>query len=78
MTREVPARQYRYGDEVRLGVGTDFLHLLSGMAAGVVYYDPGIKMEVIGGRVTTKRRSQWRVKAKDLPTLYEHWEIVSL
>lgn len=78
MVRDAPSRQYCYGPKVQLGVGTDFLHFLAALAVGVVYYDPGIKMVEAAGRVLTKRRSQWRVKAKHVPALYDHVEIVDL
>ncbi|MCM3904788.1 MAG: MvaI/BcnI restriction endonuclease family protein, partial [Pyrinomonadaceae bacterium] len=43
--RTDPRRQYRYGHQVRMAIGTDFLRFLKGMANGMVYYDPGIKLE---------------------------------
>lgn len=76
--RTSPVVQYRYGPAARLGIGTDFLHLLSAIAAGRVYYDPGIKMVQLDGSTTVKKRSQWRVRPLNLPTLYDHVELVDL
>lgn len=76
--RAVGNVQYRYGPLVRLGVGTDFLHLLAAIASGEVYYDPGIKMIELGSKATVKKRSQWRVRPVNLPRLYEHVEMVDL
>lgn len=67
-----PAREYRYGQTVRLGDGTDFLLFLKSFATGVIYYDPGIKLEkASSSRPESKRRSQFRIKSADLGTLYQ-------
>lgn len=70
--RKVPEQSYRYGRKVLLGEGSDFLLFLEAMSVGAVYYDPGIKLE---GASTdspkTKRRSQFRIKSKDLGSLYQ-------
>lgn len=69
--RKMPDLAYRYGDTVRLGEGTDFLRLLNAIAKGSVYYDPGIKLEKASEtRSKAKRRSQFRIKFSDLPSLY--------
>lgn len=73
MKRAVPHLQYYYGNTVRLCEGTDFLKLLAAIADGKVYYDPGIKLENASDpkKKKTKRRSQFRVKSKDIATLYK-------
>lgn len=76
--RTSPTTQYRYGSEVRLGIGTDFLRLMHALASGNVYYDPGIKMVELEGNTQIKKRSQWRVRSRDLPGLYETMEAVDL
>lgn len=69
--RTDPARAYRYGPRVRLGEGTDFLKLLAAVAAGEVYYDPGIKLENASTlKPAIKRRSQFRIKSGNLVALY--------
>ncbi|MCF8467208.1 MAG: MvaI/BcnI restriction endonuclease family protein [Sneathiella sp.] len=71
--------QYRYGSTVALCTGTDFNLLLNSLAARAVYYDPGIKVENIGSpNESDKRRSQFRVKPKDIPELYHTLELVEL
>jgi hypothetical protein len=77
-SHQVPRRQYCYGDQVRLAVGTDFLRFLKAMAAGFVYYDPGIKVENASSAPRVKRRSQFRVSSRDVATLYESLELVRL
>ena len=59
---------------IRLCEGTDFLKLLAAFADGKVYYDPGIKLENASdpGRKKTKRRSQFRVKSRNITALYKH------
>jgi hypothetical protein len=47
LTEKENERQYKYGNNIILGTGTDFQLFLSQMAKGNIYYDPGIKMENI-------------------------------
>jgi hypothetical protein len=74
----IPERKYRYGNLIRLGNGTDFLLYLKALARGLVYYDPGIKLESASTTPRTKRRSQFRMKSADLPALYHSMETVDL
>lgn len=76
--RQAPQRQYCYGDQVRLAVGTDFLRFMKAMAAGVIYYDPGIKLEFASTAPKVKRRSQFRVASRNISALYETVELVHL
>lgn len=70
--RTDPANQYRYGNPVLLAEGTDPLMLLNGLQTGAVYYDPAVKLEKINSdSPTSKRRSQFRVKLKDIEGLYK-------
>jgi hypothetical protein len=73
MKRNSPSLQYHYGYLVRLCEGTDFLRLLRAFACGSVYYDPGIKLENASSpqRKKTKRRSQFRIKSRDISSLYK-------
>ena len=76
MKEDSPVLMYRYGPVVRLGEGTDFLRFLKAAAAGLVYYDPGIKVENLSTKPKEKRRNQFRVKSKNIQSLYEslHFE----
>jgi hypothetical protein len=65
-----PDRQYCYGNRVRLAKGTDSLKLLSAIACGTVYYDPGIKLENASTAPEVKRRSQFRIPSKHLSLVY--------
>lgn len=77
--RKEPARQYHYGDKVRLAEGTDSLRLLKALFAGAVYYDPGIKLEnASSAKPTNKRRSQFRIASKNISALYESVQLVTL
>lgn len=70
-----PVRQYSYGHTISLGLGTDFKLFLDAMAAGSIYYDPGIKLEnAFSGRPKTKRRSQFRIRVSSLDSLYRSWQ----
>jgi hypothetical protein len=77
--RKEPARQYYYGDKVRLAERTDSLRLLKALFAGAVYYDPGIKLEnASSAKPTNKRRSQFRIASKNISALYETVELVAV
>mgnify|MGYP001317669806 FL=1 len=74
-------QQYCYGNKVKLGTITDFSLFLKQIHERVIYYDPGIKleMELSGKRKQTiKRRSQFRIKSGNLSSLYKNNEIVDL
>lgn len=73
--RDAPRRQYRFGRYVRLARHTNGLMLLRAIATGSVYYDPGIKLEKDG---TNKRRSQFRVKSRELGQLYRDFDSVDV
>jgi hypothetical protein len=66
-----PAK-YRYGKDVKLCRSTDANLLLKAVSEGHVYYDPGIKLD----RSTSKthRRSQFRIKFKQVGRLYRQTE----
>lgn len=71
-------RQYKYGNNIILGTGTDFQLFLGQMANGNIYYDPGIKMENVSTKPKIKKRSQFRIKSHHLRNLYKENEIVDL
>jgi hypothetical protein len=71
-------RKYKYGNNVVLGTGTDFQLFLLEMAKGNIYYDPGIKLESMSTKPKIKKRSQFRIKSKFLPNLYNTNEIVNV
>lgn len=71
MCRGKPDAEYLYGDSWRLGEGTDFNRFLHAVSVGQVIYDPGIKLEgASGDRPQLKRRNQFRIRSKDLGSLY--------
>jgi hypothetical protein len=78
MKRTEPEWQYCYGPRVRLGQGTDSLRLLSALASGFVYYDPGIKLENASTKPAVKRRSQFRIASKNIAALYETLDTVTV
>jgi hypothetical protein len=59
-----PPPEYSYGPRILLCEQTDFSLFLKAVASGVVYYDPGIKMEKASSpKPVIKRRSQFRIIA---------------
>lgn len=71
-------RQYKYGNNVILGTGTDFQLFLRQMSNGNIYYDPGIKMENASSKPKIKKRSQFRIKSQYLPYLYQVNEVLDI
>ena len=71
-----PTVGFRFGGEVDIARGTDYLMFLSALADGRVYYDPGIKV-LHGDTETSKRRSQFRVSRSKLRSLYHEFTRVS-
>lgn len=71
-------RQYKYGNNIILGTGTDFQLFLGQMANGNIYYDPGIKMENASTKPKIKKRSQFRIKSQNLPNLYKVNEVLDI
>ena len=58
---------------------TDFSLFLKAVSDGVVYYDPGIKMEqASSASPTIKRRSQFRVKHNQLVQMYHGHDLVDI
>ena len=78
LSETINVRQYKYGNNIILGTGTDFQRFLGQMACGNIYYDPGIKMESASNEPTIKKRSQFRINSKYLENLYTINEIVDI
>jgi len=78
-SNEAGELQYRYANKnILLGEGTDFSFLFKAVARQEIYYDPGIKVENISTKPTTKRRSQFRISSKYLGNLYHNHRYVEL
>jgi len=78
LLRKDPNQQYSFGNKVILGRITSFDYFLRQMFLGNIYYDPGIKMENVSTYPKIKRRSQFRIRSRFLPQLYEQNEILDL
>jgi hypothetical protein len=67
-------RAYRYTSPILLGEGTRFEKLLTGLASGAVYYDPGSKItDATSTKSKVKARSQFRIGRKNLAQLYDRF-----
>lgn len=74
-----PPPEYSYGPKVLLCEQTDFSLFLKAVASGVVYYDPGIKMEKASStKPDIKHRSQFRIKHNNLGDMYHQSEVLDL
>lgn len=70
---------YRYRNPVLLGERTDFSKYLGALAAGLVVFDPGSKVDGVStARPRVKARSQFRIQKKHLASLYEHFDELNL
>lgn len=70
---------YCYVNPVLLGERTDFSKYLSALAAGLVVFDPGSKVDAVStARPKVKARSQFRISKKHLAVLYELFNEVNL
>jgi hypothetical protein len=79
LVRASDAFEYCFGANITLCEGTDFVLFLKAIALGHVYYDPGIKVEnASSSRPQIKRRSQFRTRFADLPSLYHRIDSVDL
>ncbi|KTD04174.1 hypothetical protein Lfee_0262 [Legionella feeleii] len=75
LCRTEPCRQYYFGNIIQLAEGTDFIIFLKAIASGKVYYDPAIKLEKAStAKPLQKRRSQFRIKAGDINSMYHNVE----
>lgn len=72
-----PPPEYSYGPRILLCEQTDFLLFLKAIVEGTVYYDPAIKL-IGGSQPDKKRRSQFRVKHKQITDLYYRSEVVEI
>lgn len=45
---------------------------------GNIYYDPGIKLEIVSNKTKIKRRSQFRIKSRFITSLYRVNELIEL
>ncbi len=73
-----PIRQYYYSNNVMLCEGTDFSLFIESMAAGKIFYDPGIHIDGVSSKAVLKPRSQFRIYSKSIKELYSKTEIFDL
>ncbi len=74
-----PPPEYAFGAKVLLCEQTDFILFLKAFSAGLIVYDPGIKMEnATSAKPDFKKRSQFRVKHNHLTALYHNHEYAIL
>jgi hypothetical protein len=79
LKRKAPNWQYSYGNHVELGTGTDFLKFLGAIGRGIVYYDPGCNLKnILSSKPLPKRRSQFRIKAKNIKAIYNYIEVINV
>lgn len=74
-----PPPEYCYGPRIHLCEKTDLTLFLQAIAKGVVYYDPGIKLEKASTEnPKAKKRSQFRIRHDHLIQMYHQNETVQL
>lgn len=76
---QTPPPVYRYGPRIQLCEQTDLILFLKAVAAGIVYYDPAIKLENVGtSGARIKRRSQFRIRHDRIGQMYHATEMFEL
>jgi hypothetical protein len=74
-----PPRRYRYSATVRLGEESEVPKFLAAVISGSLYYDPGLKLEAAStNNPRSKRRSQFRMRVRDLQCLYGSFDDIAL
>lgn len=69
---------FQFGPQIRLAEGAGIKNYLKSLYIQAVYYDPGINMKFSNGRWKAKKRSQFRIKWKDIEALYDQIADISL
>jgi hypothetical protein len=71
--------EYLYKSPVMLGERSDFINFLEAFRQEKIVYDPGSKVFINdNGRIQTKSRNQFRIKATDIEILYNHFSIQNI
>jgi len=71
--------EYAYGPLLEFGEGANFTNLLRSYHQQFVYYDPGLKIENASQpKPKSKARHPMRVSHKNIPSLYERFEMTDL
>lgn len=79
LCQKEPERKYWYGNIIQLAEGTDFEMFLKAVVTDKVYYDPGIKIEEASSlKPKPKKRSQFRMRTRDVFSLYSTVEDFNL
>ncbi|MEJ6531749.1 MvaI/BcnI family restriction endonuclease [Pseudoalteromonas lipolytica] len=69
---------FRFGPKLRLAEGADIKRYLNSLYNQAIYYDPGINMKLINDKWKPKKRNQFRIKWKDIESLYERVTDIAL
>jgi hypothetical protein len=77
ISEKVNAPAYKYFSPTLMGEGTDLIHYLSALHAGLVIFDPASKvMNASSANSSVKARSQFRISLKNLSFLYQNFSPV--
>ena len=68
--------EYRYGQSVMLGTGTDFTLFLDAVVSGEIRYDPGMHAHAVSVAEPAKVRSLFRIHSWSLHLLYNSFDKV--
>lgn len=68
--------EYRYGQLVMLGTGTDFTLFLDAVVSGAIRYDPGMHAHAVSAAKPVKVRSLFRIHSSSLHLLYDSFDQV--
>jgi len=69
---------YKFGPKIRLATGANLKSFVNSVISQAIYYDPGVNLKLIDSKWKPKKRNQFRIKWKDVESLYENINDVNL
>ncbi|WP_205068478.1 MvaI/BcnI family restriction endonuclease [Photorhabdus bodei] len=69
---------YKFGPQIVLATGANLNKFISALESSKIYYDPGINIKYQEGLSKVKKRNQFRIKWKDVLSIYDKAESLDL
>lgn len=70
--------KYLFGPNVTLGKGINLTRFLTALHSSTIYHDPGTNMKLVNNKWKPKKRNQFRVAWRNIDSLYNVVETVTL
>ncbi len=69
---------YKFGPQIVLATGANLTKFINALESSKIYYDPGVNIKYQGGVSKVKKRNQFRIKWKDVLSIYDKTENLDL